>query len=101
MAQDLQVTFHGIRRSEAVEAAIASKLAHLARFNPRLGPCRATVTQEGHQTMGSFTVKVSLEACGQDVVASKTDKDVMLAVNQVFDTLKRAVDDVADKVKGI
>ena len=49
MAQALQVTFHGISRSEAVEAAIAKELAALGKFDHNLGPCHATVTQEGHQ----------------------------------------------------
>ncbi|HAW45302.1 MAG TPA: ribosomal subunit interface protein [Sutterella sp.] len=101
MAQDLQVTFHGLRRSERIEAAIASKLEGLRKFNPKLGACRVAVTQEGHQVNGLFTVKVALEASGQDVVASKTDKDPKVAIGQVFDTLKRSVDDLADKVKGI
>ena len=33
MAQALQVTFHGIHRSEAVEQAIAEKLEGLRKFD--------------------------------------------------------------------
>ncbi len=100
MAQALQVTFHGITRSEAVEAAIARELEGLKKFDHRLGSCHATVTQEGHQTMGSFTVRVTLVASGKDLVVSRTHNDVMQAINEVFETLRRHVKDEAEKLRG-
>ena len=97
MAQALQVTFHGISRSEAVEQAISKALDSLVKFNHNLGPCHATITQEGHQTMGAFTVRVTIVASGKDIVVSRTNNDVMLAINEVFDTLSRAGGDAAEK----
>ena len=47
-----QIVFHGINRSAAVEAAVNEKLEGLAKFDNQIGPCKVTVTQEGHQTMG-------------------------------------------------
>ena len=82
MAQALQVTFHGISRSEAV------------------GPCHATITQEGHQTMGAYTVRVTIVASGNDLVVSRTNTDVMLAIREAFDTLRRSVKDAAEKLRG-
>ena len=46
MAQALQVTFHGISRSEAVEQAVQKELNDLSKFDRNLGPCHATITQE-------------------------------------------------------
>ncbi len=101
MAQALQVTFHGIHRSEAVEEMIAEKLEGLRKFDNRLGACHATVTQEGHQTMGAFTVHVTLVASGHDLVVSRTNNDVKAAVNDAFETLRRSVKEAHDKLRGI
>lgn len=99
MAQALQVTFHGINRSEAVEQAISQKLEGLAKFDSRLGACHATVTQEGHQTMGAFTVHITLVASGHDLVVSRTHNDVMQAITDCFETLRRSVKDEAEKLR--
>ena len=97
MAQALQVTFHGISRSEAVEQAISKALDSLSKFNRNLGPCHATITKEGHQTMGAFTVRVTLVASGKDLVVTRTNNDVMQAISEVFDTLTRSAIDAAEK----
>ena len=88
MAQALQVTFHGISRSEAVEQAVQKELNDLSKFDRNLGPCHATITQEGHQTMGAYTVRVTIVASGSDLVVSRTNNDVMLAIREAFDTLR-------------
>ena len=53
-----QIIFHGINRSPAVETAVNEKVAALQKFDNQLGPCKVTVTQEGHQTMGAFTIRI-------------------------------------------
>lgn len=95
MAQALQVTFHGISRSEAVEQAVQKELNDLGKFDRNLGPCHATITQEGHQTMGAYTVRVTIVASGND-----PNTDVMLAIREAFDTLRRSVKDAAEKLRG-
>lgn len=97
MAQELQVTFQGIQRSEALQKAIAGELQGLHKFNPDLGRCRVLVTQEGHQVQGIFTVRSTISASGKEITVSKTDKDALRAVRMVFDTLRRSVGDSADK----
>ena len=99
MAQALQVTFHGIKRSEAVEQAVAKELNDLGKFDHNLGPCHATITQEDHQTMGAYTVRVTIVASGHDLVVSRTNTDVMLAIREAFDTLRRNVKDEAEKLR--
>ena len=100
MAQALQVTFHGISRSEAVEQAVQKELNDLSKFDRNLGPCHATITQEGHQTMGAYTVRVTIVASGSDLVVSRTNNDVMLAIREAFDTLRRSVKDAAERLRG-
>lgn len=93
----LQIVFHGINRSPAVEAAVEKEMEGLKRFDNQLGPCKVTVTQEGHQTIGAFTVQIALTASGREVIVSRTNMDVMAAVNEVFDVVRREVKDEADK----
>ncbi len=97
MPQSLQIVFHGINRSPAVEAAVTEKLEALRRFDNQLGACKVTVTQEGHQTMGAFNVRVDLLASGQNVIVNRSNMDVMLAINEVFDSVRRSVKEEADK----
>lgn len=93
----LQIVFHGINRSPAVETAIQKEVEGLKRFDNQLGPCKVTVTQEGHQTIGAFTVQVTLTASGHEVVVSRSNMDVMAAINEVFDVVRRSVKEEADK----
>ena len=83
----VQIIFHGINRSPALEAAVNEKVEALHRFDNRLGPCKVTVTQEGHQTMGPFTIRV----------VTRTNQDVMAALNEAFDTIRRSVVEEGDK----
>ena len=97
MTQSLQIVFHGINRSPAVDAAVTEKVEALQRFDHQLGACKVTIGQEGHQTMGAFSVRVDLVASGQNVIVNRTNMDVMLAINEAFDTVRRSVKEEADK----
>ena len=92
-----QNIFHGINRSPAVETAVNEKVAALQKFDNQLGPCKVTVTQEGHQTMGAFTIRIDQSASGKNLIVTRTNQDVMAALNEAFDTLRRSVVEEADK----
>lgn len=92
-----QIVFHGINRSAAVEAAVNEKLEGLAKFDNQIGPCKVTVTQEGHQTMRPFTIRVDLVASGRNLIVTRTNQDVMAALTESFDTIRRSVVEEADK----
>lgn len=92
-----QIIFHGINRSPAVETAVNEKLAGLTKFDNQLGPCKVTVTQEGHQTMGAFTIRIDLTVSGRNLIVTRTNQDVMAALNDAFDTVRRGVVEEADK----
>lgn len=93
----VQTVFHGINRSAAVETAVAEKWEALKRFDQQLADCKVTVTQEGHQTIGAFTVRIDLMASGHPVIVNRTNMDVMAALNEAFDTVRRSVKEEADK----
>ena len=92
-----QIVFHGINRSAAVEAAVNEKLEGLAKFDNQIGPCKVTVTQEGHQTMGPFTIRVDLG--GRRIIKkiTRTNQAVMADLTESFDTIRRSVVEEADK----
>ena len=92
-----QIVFHGINRSAAVEAAVNEKLEGLAKFDNQIGPCKVTVTQEGHQTMGPFTIRVDLGGRRLIKNNTRTNQDVMAALTESFDTIRRSVVEEADK----
>lgn len=93
----VQIIFHGINRSPAVEAAVNEKVEALRKFDNQLGACKVTVTQEGHQTMGPFTIRVDLISNGRNLLATRTNQDVMAALTDAFDTIRRSVVEEGDK----
>lgn len=97
MPQSLQIVFHGVNRSQAVEAAVTEKVEALHRFDNRLGACKVTISQEGHQTASEFTIRVDLMASGQQIIVNRSDLDVMLAINEAFDVVRRSVRQEAEK----
>ena len=92
-----QIVFHGINRSAAVEAAVNEKLEGLAKFDTQIGPCKVTVTQEGHQTMGPFTIRVDLVASGRNLIVTRTTQDVMAALTEACVPIRRCGVEDADK----
>lgn len=64
MKLPLQVSFHGIDRSEALENLIAKEVEGLHKFDADLISCRVAVESEGrHQNQGrECSVRVSLNA---------------------------------------
>ena len=97
----LQVIFHGVDRSPAMEADIAERLEALKRFDSTIGECKVTISKEGHQGLGSFSVKIDLAMAGRsNVVAQESDPVATAAVNKVFDTIRRVVKYENDKRHG-
>lgn len=47
--------------------------------------------------MGAFSVRIDLVASGQPIIVNRTNMDVMLAINEAFDTVRRSVKEEADK----
>ena len=70
MKLPLQVSFHGIDRSEALENLIAKEVEGLHKFDADLISCRVAVESEGrHQNQGrECSVRVSLNAPGHEFI---------------------------------
>lgn len=92
----LQVTFQGIPRSDALEAAIRERAAKLEAFHPRLMSCRVVVEEKRrHQHQGRlFTVRIDLHVPGHAFAVNRDDdEDVFVALRDAFDAAKRMLED--------
>ena len=95
MKLPLQVSFHGIDRSEALENLIAKEVEGLHKFDADLISCRVAVESEGrHQNQGrECSVRVSLNAPGHEFIMNTKNEDAHAAVRAAFDSLARQVKD--------
>lgn len=86
MKLPLQVSFHGIDRSEALENLIAKEVEGLHKFDADLISCRVAVESEGrHQNQGrECSVRVSLNAPGHEFIMNTKNEDAHAAVRAAF-----------------
>ena len=93
----LQVHFHGMETSDALEARIRDRYDQLERRCPNLTLCRVTVEKESrhHRSGNLFRVGIVLHRPGQDIVAGRTGPreqghaDVYTALRDSFDAAER------------
>ena len=45
----------------------------------------------------AFTIRIDLMASGQELIVNRTNMDVMAALNEAFDTVRRSVKEEAEK----
>lgn len=103
MKQLLQITFHGMEASTAVEDAARTKAAHLDRFARDIMGCRVVVDQlQKHQHQGRpFGVRIDLTLPGHELVVDRVqNEDVYVALRDAFDNMKRQLEDVVRLRRG-
>jgi ribosomal subunit interface protein len=103
MQVPLQITYHGIPRSDALDTRIRDKAAKLEEFYPRITSCRIVVEERHrHHHQGSqFTVSIDLRVPGHEVFVGRDHhEDVYVAVRDAFDAAARKLEDVARLQRG-
>ena len=72
MELPIQVTFHGMAPSPALDAAIREKAGKLDRFHPHVMSCRAVVEESGrHKSQGRlFTVRLDIKVKGAEIAVN-------------------------------
>lgn len=100
MQNQVQISFHGLDHSDAVETNIRERVAKLDKLFDRITACRVVVEADHHShshlnpTHKPFQVSVKLSLPG-DQLYVKNDKksedhdDVNLAVRDVFSVMER------------
>ena len=97
----LEIVFHNLDRSPAVEAAVRERAAKLEHFAPNITSCRVTVEapNKTHQQGSLYSVRVDLRFPGGEAVASRapaehhSHEDVYVAVRDAFKAARRQLQD--------
>ncbi len=109
----VQIAFHGIDKSDAVEKRIRDRVGKLEHFFDRITGCRVVVEahHKSHSNMNNnaapFHISVHLSVPGEDLVVrrdpkeTKSHEDIHIAIRDTFDTMERRLKDYANKRKEI
>jgi cold shock CspA family protein len=101
MQLPLEVRFHNLDRSDAVEAAVREAAAKLERFADDIVSCRVTIEgpHKHHQQGNLFAVRIDVRYAGGEVVASRdpsahhAHEDVRVAIRDAFKAARRQLQD--------
>lgn len=104
MQTPVQIAFHGIDKSEALEGRIRGKVEKLEQYFDRITSCRVTVERHHrsktveNQKDQPFHVSIFLGVPGDELVvkrdpkdrgALKDHQDVQIAVRDAFESMER------------
>jgi len=100
MKTPLQINFHDMPVSPALEALIREKAAKLEQFHPNVTSCRVVVDKpHNHSQQGEqFSVTVDITVPGATIVANHArNEDANVAVRDAFLAARRQVEDHVKK----
>jgi ribosomal subunit interface protein len=103
MTFPIQLAFHQMDRSEALEQAIRERAEKLGKFHPAITNVHVAVTQETrHSTKGrQFKVKLDLHVKGKSfAITQQGDEDAFVAARDAFDAATRLLDSELDTTRG-
>jgi ribosome-associated translation inhibitor RaiA len=108
----LQITFHGIDHSDALEERIREKTAKLEQICDRITSCRVVVeahhknTSSLHKKGEPFHIRINLTVPGTELVAARDPKDphinedIAVALRDAFDSMSRQLKDYVARQRG-
>jgi ribosome-associated translation inhibitor RaiA len=108
MSAPLEITFHGLEKSDAVEARIREKFSRLQQHFDRITHARVVVeTPRKHTpTAKVFQVKIEIGLPGQkplvvcyEPAPEQTRTDVLVAIRDTFAAARRRLDEASAKIK--
>lgn len=102
MALPIDITFHGLDKSEALYESIRKHAEKLARFAPSLMHCHVVVepSERHHHRGNRYRIHVHLKVPGRDIQAGReppggdrTHEDPFVVVRDTFDAARRQLED--------
>ncbi|MBS0241307.1 MAG: ribosome-associated translation inhibitor RaiA [Proteobacteria bacterium] len=108
MQAPLEITFHGVERSEAVEERVREKFKRIEGHFERITHARVVIEAPQRRTPlpKFFHVKIDIGIPGKKSIvvkhepeAGEAHTDVMLALRDAFATAQRQVDELADRME--
>jgi len=103
MTFPIQLAFHQMERSEALDQAIRERSEKLGKFHPGITNMHVAVTQETrHSNKGRlFNVKLDVHVKGKSfAITQQGDEDPFVAARDAFDAAKRLLDSELDTSRG-
>lgn len=108
MQRPLQVAFHNLPHSEALEARIAAQAAILESCYDRIQGCRVVLDQphRHHKDGNAYQVRIDLTVPGGELVVKRDSSpdrgtdDLDALVLDAFEDLRRQLDDHVRRLRG-
>jgi len=108
MQSPLQVVFHDLERSDAIEDAVRKQAAELDTYFDRITACRVVVgAPHRSQHKGRiYSVSIDLSVPRKEIIVNKdhsddqANEDVYVAINRAFKVARRQLEDYARKLRG-
>ena len=107
MSTPLEISFHGLEKSDAVEARIREKFARIEKHFDRITHARVAIEAPRRRAPlpKLFHVKIEIGIPGHkpvvvnnDAVGDNSHTDIMLAIKDAFIAASRQVDDIVSKM---
>jgi ribosomal subunit interface protein len=102
METPVQIVFHEVTHSAALQDLVREKAAKLCNVFPRLTRCHVSIEQpHRHQSQGRlFSVRIVLHVPNDELIASQGEhEDVHVALRDAFDAARRQIEDYAHKLR--
>lgn len=103
MPVPLNISFHGIANSEALESHVREKLEALSQLHPNLTRCKVKIEQPHHHKHqgNAFNVRLDLYVPGDEIVVNHdANEDPYVALRDAFDAARRQIIRHAQKKRG-
>lgn len=103
MTFPIQITFHHMERSEALEQAIEERAIKLGRFHPAITQLHVAVTSETRHSSKArqYKVRLDIHVKSKEVAISRqADEDAFVASREAFDAAGRVLDEELDARRG-
>jgi ribosomal subunit interface protein len=99
----LQISLHGVERSDALYNAIHDKTAKLERYSDRIMSCRVVLERDARHKHkgGPFTVRIDMKVPGREIAVTREHgADVQIALRDAFDAARRQLEDQVREQRG-
>jgi cold shock CspA family protein/ribosome-associated translation inhibitor RaiA len=108
MQLPLQVSFRHMEHSEAIEALVREKAAHLDTFADHIMSCRVVVELAGkhHEHGNLYEVRIDLTVPGEEIAVTREPsehtacRDIHVALRDAFDSARRQLEDYVRRRRG-
>lgn len=107
-ALPLQISFHGVPPSDAIDARIRERASKLDRFYDRIMSCRVVIEASRRRRRKGkiYNVRIDMTVPGEELVVTRdpssdhSHEDVCVAIRDAFDAAVRQLEDYARRQRG-